>query len=124
MKQTVSYKPYDYKLTVHLSTFFPLFNFVGWSITLLKISFVKYTYYPNTKIICWDLTSEEDAKGYGSTHRTMMHEYSHLVLKNQIGLYHYYTWCIWDYIRFWVDHNSKPIEIAVEKIRLTLINPY
>jgi hypothetical protein len=123
MKQIVNYKPYDYKLTVYLSDIFPLFNYVGWSITLLKIAFVRYTRYSNG-VICWDITPEEDAKGYGSTHRTIMHEYSHLVLKNEIGSFHYYTWCIWDYIRVWVPHNEKPIEKRVEEIRLILINPY
>jgi|ERR1035437_5563639 hypothetical protein len=128
MKQIVSYKPYNYQLTVHLSTWFPFFNFVGWSITLLRIAFVKYTYWMNqgkeTNMICWDITPEQDAQGLGSTHRTMMHEYSHLVLKNQIGSWHYFTWCIWDYMRFWIKHDDKPIEQRVEQIRLTLTNPY
>lgn len=126
MKVIVSYKPYDYKLTVYLSDVFPLFKFSGWCITLLGIAFVKYTYYKNAPtVICWDITPEQDAEGYGSTHRTCMHEYSHVVLKKQIGTIKYGLWCVWCYvILFWVKHDDKKIEQRVEEIMYTLINPY
>jgi hypothetical protein len=119
MKQTYSFQPYNYTLSIFLSNWFPLFGFSGWCITLLKIAFVKYTRYSNG-IICWDITPEQDQEGFGSTHRTMMHEYSHLVLKMQIGTWHYCTWAIWDYMRFWVSHDKKSLEQRVENIRLTL----
>ena len=103
MTKTVSYKPYNFDLTIYLGSWFPFFG-SGWSITLLNIAFVKYTKYANGDI-CWDITPEQDAQGYGSTHRTMLHEYSHLVLKKQIGTFHYCAWAIWDYMRFWIKHD-------------------
>ena len=124
MKQTYSFQPYNFSLTVYLSSWFPFIG-SGWFVGFSK-AFVKYTYYqsPLDNIICWDITAEQDAQGFGSTHRTMMHEYSHLILKHLIGSFHYWSWCIKDYIRFWIKHDLKPIEIRVEEIRKTLINPY
>ena len=128
MKQIISYKPYPYQVTMYLSDWFPLIG-SGWSITLLNIAFIKYTYYVNpdgtkTTQIAWDISLEQDVAGFGSTHQTMMHEYSHTVLKKQIGTVKYDAWCIYDYGRFWISHDKKPIEIRVEEIRKTLVNPY
>ena len=123
-KLIVTYKPYNYKVNMYLSNWFPLIG-SGWSITIFNIAFIKYTYYSDAPTtICWDITPEQDKAGFGSTHQTMMHEYCHTVLKNLIGSYHYWTWCIWDYSRFWIKWDDKPIEQRVEELRKTLVNPY
>ncbi len=94
-------------MTVHLSSWFPFFGqgwFVGFS-----TAFVKFVFYKGTKVVC-----NED------TEDVVRHEYSHLISRQQRGFFNFWVSIFWDYIRFWVKHDSKPMEVEANKIRTTL----
>lgn len=110
MKKIVKYQPYNYELTVYLSSWFPLF---GQGLYIFGKAFVKYVYYVNTKIICW-----------GETEDVIMHEYSHLVSRKQRGFINFWSNIIWDYIRFWIKHNNKKMEQEANKIKGSLYQGY
>ena len=111
MKKTVVYQPYNYGLTVYLSSWFPLFGqgiFIGFS-----TAFVKYVFFTDngkvTDTICWTETND-----------VIKHEYGHLVSRKQRGFFNFWGNIIWDYIRFWIPHNLKLMEIEANDIKLGL----
>lgn len=111
MKKIVKFAPYNFELTVYISTFMPLWG-QGWFIGF-STAFVKYVYYTDkgkiTDIISWDDTND-----------VIRHEYGHLVSRKQGGFFNFWINIIWDYIRFWIPHNLKLMEIEANDIKLGL----
>jgi len=112
MKLIKKYKPYGFELTVYLSSWFPLFG-QGWFVGF-HTAFVRFVYYKNTKVICWEDPSNN------STNDVIRHEYGHLVSRKQGGFFNFWINIIWDYIRFWIPHNLKLMEIEANDIKLGL----
>lgn len=98
------YSSYDYDLIVILSNWFPLFG-QGWYFGF-GLAFVKYVYYRGTKEICWEETED-----------VIRHEYAHLILRKEMGFVKYWSRVMYDYLRFWIAHNKKIIEIEVNRIK-------
>ncbi|MCL4419953.1 hypothetical protein M1146_07740 [Patescibacteria group bacterium] len=106
MKRIVKYNDYP-KLTVHFSTWFPLFSqgvYLGFSTAI-----VKFVYYKDTKIV----SNEE-------TEDVVKHEYSHFISRQKRGWFNFWINILWDYLRFWIKHDSKLMEVEANKIKETL----
>ena len=93
-------------LTVYLLSWFPL-----WSqgLYLFGVAWVKYVYYKDTDRVCWY-----------ETDNVIKHEYGHYVSRLNRGFINFWGNIIWDYIRFWIPHNLKLMEIEANDIKLGL----
>lgn len=105
MKKIVQYKNYP-PMTCFLSSWFPFF---GQGLYFFGVAFVKYVYYKKTKVICWIDTIDVEK-----------HEYSHFISRLKRGFFNFWFCIIWDYLRFDIPHDSKPMEIEANKIKNTL----
>lgn len=106
MKKVIKYLDYP-KMTCYISTWFPLFGqgiFAGFS-----TAFVKFIFYKGTKTVCNEETED-----------VVAHEYSHFISRQKRGWFNFWANIIWDYLRFWIKHDSKPMEIEANKIKDTI----
>lgn len=91
-------------MTIYFSSWFPLFSqgiYLGFSTAI-----VKFVYYKETKIVCNEETED-----------VVKHEYSHFISRQERGWFNFWINIIWDYLRFWIKHDFKPMEIEAEKIK-------
>jgi len=109
LQRLVQYEPYNYSLKVYLIKWLPFGQgiFLGW------FAIVQLVYYMSgkekTDVICWEETND-----------VIKHEYGHLVSRKQRGFFNFWGNIIWDYIRFWIPHNLKLMEIEANDIKLGL----
>ena len=107
MKKTVKYSPYNFELIVYLSKYLPPF---GQGIYFFGMAFVKYIYFMNgnerTNLIAWDETND-----------VIRHEYGYFVARKKRGFLNFWSNVIWDYIRIWIPHQYKSVEVEANRIK-------